>query len=85
MSLTYNNIIDIRDSYKYNLGHMPNAINIPYKELIDNYSKYLNKDTKYYLYCDSGNNSRVLVNKLNKLGYKTINIDGGYNNYLFRK
>lgn len=79
------NIIDIRDSYKYNLGHISGAINIPYLELLSGSNRYLSKNNIYYLYCDYGNISKMVVNKLNVIGYKLISIDGGYNNYLLRK
>ncbi|MBR3145771.1 MAG: rhodanese-like domain-containing protein [Bacilli bacterium] len=79
------NIIDIRSKNKYSMGHIPSAINIEYLELLSNPSKYLNKNEIYYLYCDSGYTSSMVVNKLNNIGYNTVNIDGGYNNYLLRK
>ena len=79
------NIIDIRDSKKFNLGHIPNAINIDSYELVYNTSKYLKKDEKYYICCDSGVTSKRVVSMLNKKGYNTVNIDGGYKNYLLRK
>lgn len=79
------NIIDIRSRDKYNINHIPGAINIDYFELINNPSKYLNKEDIYYLYCTSGYTSNIVSNKLNMLGYNTVNIDGGFNNYLLRK
>ena len=79
------NIIDIRSKNKYYMGHIPSATNIEYLELLSNPSKYLNKNEIYYLYCDSGYTSSMVVNKLNNIGYNTVNIDGGYNNYLLRK
>ena len=79
------NIIDIRSRSKYNLNHIPGAINIESFELLNNPSKYLNKNDIYYLYCSSGFTSKMVVNKLNSLGYNTVNIDGGFNNYLLRK
>ena len=48
------NIIDLRDSYIYNLGHIPTSRNIPYNFLIMNPNVYLNKSDTYYLYCDQG-------------------------------
>ena len=36
-------IIDIRDKYTYNQGHLNNSKNIPYYSLLSNYSIYLNK------------------------------------------
>ena len=74
-------IIDIRDNYSYNLGHIKNAINIPYYNLLNNYSHYLNKQEKYYLYCDNGKQSLEISNRLNLFGYNTVNIIGGYDEY----
>ena len=73
------NIIDIRNKNDYLLGHIPNAISIPYNDIFLNPSKYLNKNDLYYIYCRTGVTSKKLVNYLNKLGYNTVNIDGGYN------
>ena len=78
------NIIDIRNIKKYNQSHIEGAINIDQYDLLFNPSKYLKKDETYYIYCNSGVSSRVVVNRLNSLGYHTVNIDGGYNNYLLR-
>ena len=75
------NIIDIRDNYSYNLGHMKNAINIPYYKLLGNYSRYLNKNEKYYLYCEYGEQSKEISKRLNLFGYNTDNIKGGYMEY----
>ena len=47
-------IIDIRDNYSYNISHIKNSLNIPYYNLLNNYSHYLNKNNTYYLYCDEG-------------------------------
>ena len=85
LKITNPNIIDIRDNYSYNLGHIVGAVNIEALELLNNPNKYLNKSEVYYIYCDSGNRSKSLVNKLNSMGYNTVNIIGGYNNYLFQK
>lgn len=72
------NIIDIRDNYSYNLGHLKNAKNIPYYSLISNFSLYLNKNTTYYLYCDYGIQSKELSSRLNLFEYKTYYVKEGY-------
>lgn len=84
---TINNgiIIDIRSSYKYSLGNIPNSINISEYDLMYNHNRFLNKVDTYYLYCDSGFRSNRLVSYLCSLGYKCVNIEGGYNNYLLEK
>ena len=79
------NIIDIRDSYSYNKGHIINAKNIPANELLNNTKNYLNKNEVYYIYCQSGNTSNRVVRYLNANGYHTYDIIGGYNNYLLWK
>ena len=78
-------IIDIRDNYTYNQGHINNAINIPYYSLLSNHSIYLNKKDTYYLYCDYGRQSMEISNRLNLFGYHTFYVKEGYlyfkNNY----
>lgn len=78
-------IIDIRDKNKYIRNHVFGAINIEAFELENYPYKYLKKEEIYYLYCDNGNKSKRVVYNLNTLGYNTVNINGGYYNYLFRK
>lgn len=78
-------IIDIRDNYFYNIGHIKNAINIPYYNLLNNHSHYLNKNSTYYLYCSNGKQSSEVSNRLNMFGYNTYNIIGGYDNYAMGK
>ena len=84
LKLNTNNIIDIRNNYEYQLGHIKNAKSIPVNELLLSPEKYLKKEETYYLYCNSGFTSLNVVKKLNKLGYRTVNIIGGYHNYLLR-
>ncbi len=76
------NLIDIRSSYQFDLGHIPGSLNISRDQLVFNTSKYLDKNNIYYIYCQSGSTSRRVANELNYLGYNTINVDGGYNLYL---
>lgn len=75
-------IIDIRNNYYFNLGHMKGSISIPYYNLLNNYSHYLDKFNTYYLYCDTGEQSMEIAIRLNRFGYHVFSIDGGYDNYL---
>ncbi len=84
LSINNPKIIDIRSNYNFINGHIPGSINITSSELLNNYKKYLNKNETYYIYCQSGSRSKLIVNELSKLGFKVININGGYNAYLFR-
>lgn len=82
LSLGQVHIIDIRNYYYYSMGHIRGAISVPYYNLLNNYSHYLNKQIRYYLYCDTGEQSRDIVWRLNRFGYDTVNIEGGYQEYL---
>ena len=74
-------LIDIREPYEYRMGHIEGAINIT-KDLLELVpEKYLNKNNYYILYCDKGIFSLNLSNELNKKGYKTKSLDGGYFKY----
>ena len=75
------NLIDIRDNYLYNLGHVLNAVNIPMNFLIMNPSNYLKKDEIYYIYCNRGINSKKTCELLTNVGYNVVNINGGYTEY----
>lgn len=75
-------IIDIRSAYSYSLGHIRGAISVPYYNLLNNYSHYLSKYNRYYLYCDTGEQSFEITVRLNSFGYDTVNIVGGYQEYL---
>ena len=79
------NLIDIRSKTKYNSGTILNAINIESNDLLYHYSSYLDKNKKYYIFCDNGINSRKISSILNTLGYQVYNIDGGYNKYILEK
>lgn len=72
------NLIDIRDSSKYIDNHIMNAKNITYDQLIIYPDKYLNKSSKYYIYCQKGNKSKSLCKFLYNNGYNVVNIIGGY-------
>ena len=76
------NIIDIRSVEKYNSGHMLNSINIPLEQLLIKFNKYLNKNEKYYIYCQMGIQSRKLCQILKNNGFNVINILGGYENWV---
>lgn len=78
-------IIDIRSVEKYNDNHMEGAKNIPMILLLKDPSKYLDRYTNYYIYCQKGENSVRVCQALNRQGYKTYSIIGGYEGWLLEK
>lgn len=85
LKLTNVNIIDIRSNQAYNNNHIPGAINIPYERLIVGPSNYLSFGKIYYIYCQKGYSSLKISNILNKMGYKTLSISGGYEEWIMKK
>lgn len=79
LNITDKIIIDIRDTNDFILNHLNNTINIPYANLLDNYSNLLNKNIIYLLLCYNGITSKLASKRINKAGFKTKYIRGGYN------
>ena len=75
-------IVDIRSAYSYGLGHISGAISVPYYNLLNNYSHYLSKYNRYYLYCEIGDQSLEIAERLQSFGYDVLSIIGGYQEYL---
>ena len=76
------NLIDIRSIGKYNDNHIPGAINIPKILLVKNYAKYLDRNKIYYIYCQKGEQSIKICRLLSSLGYRVINVTGGYESWI---
>lgn len=66
-------LIDLQDPLEYKKWHLNGSINIPYNELLNNYRKYLNKSSVYYVFCKSGILSKRMSTMLSYLGYNVIN------------
>jgi rhodanese-related sulfurtransferase len=79
LDLNFNNefVVDVRNSEKYNSGHVLEAINIPYTELPQQLNN-LPKDKVIYMYCSSGYSSMIAASLLRKNGFLLIkNVYGG--------
>ncbi|MBE5936089.1 MAG: rhodanese-like domain-containing protein [Lachnospiraceae bacterium] len=74
--------IDIREKYKYRYGHIPGAISMTEKQVMNNVSE-LKKYDKVIIYCDYGNAGLKLARELvyNYRINNVCNIVGGYNVY----
>ena len=66
-------ILDVRTKKEYDLGHIPEAVNIDFKQLnqrineIDNY-----KNSTVVVYCETGVRAKVAELILSQAGFKSI-------------
>ncbi|MDY0214311.1 MAG: rhodanese-like domain-containing protein [Bacilli bacterium] len=72
------NIIDVRETYEFERGHIPGAINIPLSAFDLN---KLDKSKEYYVVCETGARSIEVAKALAQYGYKIINVMGGTSAY----
>ncbi|GKU23897.1 rhodanese-like domain-containing protein [Clostridium folliculivorans] len=76
------NLIDIREPYEYEDGHIPKAMNIPMGTILRDPEKYLDKEKEYHIICQSGGRSAKTCSELSTRGYKVVNVSGGTGSYL---
>ncbi|MEQ8353574.1 MAG: rhodanese-like domain-containing protein [Leptospiraceae bacterium] len=70
-------IIDVRSPMEYNMGHYPEAKNIPVTELQKRVDEVGPKDRPVVVYCASGGRSETARNFLKSMGYETVVNAGG--------
>lgn len=72
-------LVDVRTAEEYAAGHIPNAKNVDvlksdFKDRVET----LSKNKEIAVYCRSGKRSLMAANTLAKMGYKVINLHGGW-------
>lgn len=71
-------LLDVREDYEYQNGHIKGAVNLPLREILSQ-KDTLPKDRDIYVYCRSAHRSADAVNFLKSLGFdKVHNIEGGF-------
>ncbi|WP_026882945.1 rhodanese-like domain-containing protein [Clostridium akagii] len=76
------NLIDVREGYEYEGGHVPTAKNIPMGRILADPEKYIDKSNEYHIICQSGSRSERTCTQLSDEGYKVVNISGGTGSFL---
>ena len=71
-------LLDVREEYEYQEGHVKGAVNLPLREILSQKDS-LPKDKDIYVYCRSAHRSADAVNFLKSLGFEKVhNIEGGF-------
>jgi rhodanese-related sulfurtransferase len=66
-------LIDVRTADEYSLGHVPGAINIPYKELAERLGEVRSNHEKgIVVYCESGRRAGIAEGILQQAGLDNI-------------
>jgi rhodanese-related sulfurtransferase len=71
--------LDTRQHFGFEKEHIPNAINIPHREMNENSTRHLDKSKTYVCYCDGIGCNASTKGALNmtKLGFKVKELIGG--------
>lgn len=79
-------LIDVRTPTEYVEQHLKDAMNIPYKNIVQQLQNLtVPKDQSIVLYCRSGNRAGKALISLRKAGYTNIHNGGGINALLEAK
>ena len=71
-------LLDVREQYEFDEGHIPGAILIPHTEIEGKAEEKLpRKDALILVYCRSGRRSKIASESLAKLGYTNVKEFGG--------
>lgn len=75
-------IVDVREQYEFDSGHINGAILIPYTEIENRAEELLpDKNMQILVYCRSGRRSEIAAECLANLGYTNVKEFGGINDW----
>lgn len=65
-------VVDVRNSWEYDEGHIKNAVNIPLTEIPARIDEFKKLNGPAILYCRSGNRSGAAVHILKQAGITNV-------------
>ena len=76
-------VLDVRESFEYDEGHIPSALSLPISALSPTSAQKAipATDTPVLVYCRSGNRSKVAAGQLTEYGYTNVMEFGGINDW----
>jgi len=73
-------LVDVREKERYEKGHIPEAVSIPYSEESEFLERF-QKSGVIVICCDRGNLSAKVTLRMRKAGYPAYSLAGGYEGY----
>ena len=73
-------LVDVREEERYQKGHIPGAISVPYSEEPDFLNRFQKREVTVVC-CDRGNLSAKVTLRMRKAGYAAYSLAGGYEGY----
>lgn len=70
------NVLDVREVYEFEEGHIPNSINVPTSSFMS-HMHLIDKSKHYYIICLTGARSQMVTKYLDQQGYDVTNVMGG--------
>ena len=71
--------IDVRSQQEFDAGHLKEAIFIPYQKISKGIAKVTkDKNADIRVYCKVGGRAGIAKKSLEKMGYKNVTNEGGY-------
>lgn len=74
-------LIDVREDWEYQDGHVPNAIHMPLASVPENLEQ-LPRDKKIWIICQSGGRSMTAANFLEAQGLDAVSVAGGTSGWI---
>lgn len=74
-------VIDVREAWEFESGHVPNARHVPLNSIPENLS-VLPKDQKIWIICQSGGRSMTAANYLEAQGFDVVSVAGGTGSWI---
>ena len=76
-------ILDVREQYEFDAGHIPGAVLLPVGTITEDTAAAVieDSDTAVLVYCRSGNRSKTASQALADMGYTNIYEFGGINTW----
>ena len=65
-------LYDVRTASEYSGSHFTEAVNLPLQDIENGQMPQVEKNTKIYVYCQSGNRSASAVSALKQAGFRNV-------------